>query len=640
MTGMPSALAFSSFDPASAPTTRAVVFFETLSATCPPADSISSAALARDSDGREPVTTYICPASGPSRSAAVGSVKLRPNFSRRSSSLRFRGSSKNPATASAIAGPTPRILLISSTEALRSVFIVPKRRASSFAPCAPTWRIPSAYKSVERGCFFEAWIASTSCCADFSANPSNASRSVGFSSYRSATSLMSLAWSSARTRSYPRPRMSITAATWTMLSRIRPGHEAALRTLELPLLSSPAVAHGPQHLRDDLAGTRDFHPVALANVLCLDQVEVVERGGGDRDASDLHGIEHGVGHERDVALHVDPDLLELGDLDLGREFARDGPTRLAVPNRTQLGVQLDRVHLHHDAVGAVVERGEELLELRDLRVGLFENGGEGVVPLDRKAPSHERFQQLVLCRDGELLAGRLDVEAEDSQAAAARDLGIELPQRSRGGIARVGERGLARLLTLAVQLGEAGLGKVDLAAHLHQPGPPLAREPQRHVDHRAQVGGDVFAHQAVAARGADHEHPLFVCEAHRGAVDFHFQRVAGGTDLWDEPGVAILPFGELRLVERVGERQHRHQMAVLLERRRRFRADALRGAVGSAELGMLGLELLQLAKQAVVLGVGQLRLVEYVVGVVGALDEPPQLGGPCGRTLHRPLASS
>src|SRR5260370_26016706 len=79
---------------------------------------------------------------------------------------------------------------------------------------------------------------------------------------------------------------------------------------------------------------------------------------------------------------------------------------------------------------------------------------------------------------------------------------------------------------------------------------------------------------------------------------------------------------------------------MLLERRRRLRADALRGAVGGAELGMLDLELLQLAKQAVVLGVGHLRLVEYVVSVVGALDEPPQLRGSCRKTLHRPFASS
>src|SRR2546422_7624324 len=73
MIGMPSALAFSNLDPASAPTTRAVVFFETLSATCPPAASISSAAFVRESDGRVPVTTYVCPASGPFPSVTVGS---------------------------------------------------------------------------------------------------------------------------------------------------------------------------------------------------------------------------------------------------------------------------------------------------------------------------------------------------------------------------------------------------------------------------------------------------------------------------------------------------------------------------------------------------------------------------------------
>src|SRR5205823_1659564 len=68
-------------------------------------------------------------------------------------------------------------------------------------------------------------------------------------------------------------------------------------------------------------------------------------------------------------------------------------------------------------------------------------------------------------------------------------------------------------------------------------------------------------------------------------------------------------------------------------------ADPVGGAVGGLELGMLGLELLQLAEQPVVLGVRQLRLVEDVVGLVRALDEPPQLGGP-GGGFHRPLASS
>src|SRR6266702_3943357 len=60
----PSAMAFSSFDPGSAPTTSAVVFFDRLSETCPPAPSIKSRACWRDSVGSVPVTTYVWSASG------------------------------------------------------------------------------------------------------------------------------------------------------------------------------------------------------------------------------------------------------------------------------------------------------------------------------------------------------------------------------------------------------------------------------------------------------------------------------------------------------------------------------------------------------------------------------------------------
>src|SRR5881398_3418085 len=79
-----------------------------------------------------------------------------------------------------------------------------------------------------------------------------------------------------------------------------------------------------------------------ANVLRFDQVEVVERGGGDRDTPDFHGLEHGIRVECAGASDVDPDLPELGDLDLGRELAGDGPMRLAIPHRAQLDVQLER----------------------------------------------------------------------------------------------------------------------------------------------------------------------------------------------------------------------------------------------------------------------------------------------------------
>src|SRR5207247_1477988 len=83
-----------------------------------------------------------------------------------------------------------------------------------------------------------------------------------------------------------------------------------------------------------------------------------------------------------------------------------------------------------------------------------------------------------------------------------------------------------------------------------------------------EVGRDVLADQAVPARRADGEESLLVRKTHGGAVDLHFERIAGGATLRDEPGVAVFPFGEVRLVERVGERQHRHEVAVLLTVRR------------------------------------------------------------------------
>ena len=53
-------------------------------------------------------------------------------------------------------------------------------------------------------------------------------------------------------------------------------------------------------------------------------------------------------------------------------------------------------------------------------------------------------------------------------------------------------------------------------------------------------------------------------------------------------------------------------------------ADPLRRTVGTLQLGMLGLERLELAEEPVVFGVRDLGSVVYVVGVIGALDLFPQ----------------
>src|SRR3954447_17228443 len=132
--------------------------------------------------------------------------------------------------------------------------------------------------------------------------------------------------------------------------------------------------------------------------------------------------------------------------------------------------------------------------------------------------------------------------------------------------------------------------------------------------------GNVLTYCPVAPSSAQLEPALLVGEAHRGAVDFDLGGVARRLHLRYDPRVPRLPLGQLFGGERVGQRQHGTLVGVLGQRRCGNRADALRRAVGILQLGMLGLEGLELAEEPVVLGVRDLRRVEHVVGVIGALD--------------------
>ena len=88
---------------------------------------------------------------------------------------------------------------------------------------------------------------------------------------------------------------------------------------------------------------------------------------------------------------------------------------------------------------------------------------------------------------------------------------------------------------------------------------------------------------------------------------------------------------DLLVGERVGERQHRDLVTHFGERALRLGADALGRRIGRRELGMRGLDRLQLAHQLVVFDVGDRRLVEHVIAVVGLVDARAQLGGACGK---------
>ena len=225
---------------------------------------------------------------------------------------------------------------------------------------------------------------------------------------------------------------------------------------------------------------------------------------------------------------------------------------------------------------------------------------------------------------------RPDAVAPDRQRARGGQLGVELADRAGGGVARVGEGRLARLGALLVERGEGRQRQVDLAAHLEQRRRVL--DAQRDRADRAQVLGHLLADLAVAAGGAAHEHAVLVDERDREPVDLRLGHEARRRPS-PRPGApasapSAHPGGHLLLVARVGERQHRLEVAHLLELVERLGADALRGRVRRPQLRVLGLEVAQLVQQRVVLGVRDLGVVEDVVAVVVVVELPPQLGRP------------
>ena len=255
-------------------------------------------------------------------------------------------------------------------------------------------------------------------------------------------------------------------------------------------------------------------------------------------------------------------------------------------------------------------------------------------PGQRVGGQAERGQPLdrAHLRVGERLGQRTPGVGEEAQRARGGDRGVELAQRARRGVARVGEGPRAGRLLPGVERGEVLVGHVDLAAHLQEIG--RAGEPIGDRAHRADVGGHVLADGAVAARGGAHQPAAFVADRQRQPVDLGLggvgQRRVGGDA--QEAAHAGVELGHLLGREHVGERQHPDLVPDFAEALGRRAAHALRGAIGPLQRGESRLQGRVAPSQRVVLGVAEDRRVLGVVGAVGRLDARGELGqlGPRG----------
>src|SRR5205085_3348857 len=94
------------------------------------------------------------------------------------------------------------------------------------------------------------------------------------------------------------------------LDDARTAERALLRHLER-LRAGLVLARGADDLRDHVTRTLDDHDVALADVLAVDVLLVVQRRARDGDATDLDRLEHRPGIERARAADADEDLVQL-----------------------------------------------------------------------------------------------------------------------------------------------------------------------------------------------------------------------------------------------------------------------------------------------------------------------------------------
>ena len=223
--------------------------------------------------------------------------------------------------------------------------------------------------------------------------------------------------------------------------------------------------------------------------------------------------------------------------------------------------------------------------------------------------------------------------AEKPERALRCDRGIELPQRTRRRIARIGEHRLTGGDAFLVHLRESTEREVRLAANFDQRRWCLGLQAQRHVVHRAQIRCDVLTDRAAATCGASHEHTVAIGERYRRTINLQFAAVAVGIHrVAREFAEPFFPRLQFRFIERVVERQHWDEMRVLRQRRLWLAAHAQRWRVRSAQLGMFTLDLLQLAEELVIHHITQRRLIQHVIFVAGSSQLLAQF---CGAVCQR-----
>ena len=212
--------------------------------------------------------------------------------------------------------------------------------------------------------------------------------------------------------------------------------------------------------------------VADPDVLAADLVEVVEGGPGDGRAGDLGRREVRHRRERPGPPDVRHDVLDHRLDLLRRELVGDRPAGRPADD-AEPGLLVEPVDLDDDAVGLVRQGVARLAPALQKRERAVDVEAGPPVRVHGEAEALEPIQRLRLAGD-RLGAGTRAVLQElvepGRQAPAGGHGRVELAQRARPAVARVGVQRQAGLLALGVDPRELGLGHEDLAPRLEVAG--------------------------------------------------------------------------------------------------------------------------------------------------------------------------
>ena len=213
----------------------------------------------------------------------------------------------------------------------------------------------------------------------------------------------------------------------------------------------------------------------------------------------------------------------------------------------------------------------------------------------------------------------LHIEYDNGQLPRRRNPGVQLPEGSRSGIARIGKKSLSVLLSVLIQPSK------HRAGHKYLPADNQVRDRlgqlQRNGADRLEVSRHVLPHPAVPAGGAPDKGAVYILQCYRQPVYLRLHVIFRLRHRAPDP---LVKLGQLPQIKHILETLQRNLVGDWLKALLHLSSDSLRGRIRSHKLGMRGLQLLQPAELMVIVIIAHGGVVHHIILIAGLIQHCTQ----------------